>query len=374
MTPGVKFFQNCLKIFCSRGQEFRTDFSGLAVLRSYIQDLRFLAVTATSTKIQVQNFSKTLCLKNLKVVTVSPNRKNIFLSTLQRKPSLYGFEGVKEILFPIAKKLLAEKIAYPITIIYMKLQFCGAAYKLFDKILKNEQYVDGIKSPSARLFNQFHAPTTSGMKDSILEEIKNEKSRTRVIFATTALGMGVDAPNIAHVIHIGPPSSMECYVQEFGRAGRTKSNSWATLYWNNSDIASNTHIEKSIKDYCLTQTCLREFIMTHFGYPCQKQERCCHNCHPNVLNETDFEKHRRKIKKAEELKKHLHNCVEKYSNVTPEYYFMDFDYPDFPSAECIMEAIDDIILEGDLLYHLNILNLECRLELFDIIEKHAPFE
>ena len=65
--------------------------------------------------------------------------------------------------------------------------------------------------PAARLFAQFHAPQTNEMK-SIISEIKKQNSRVRVIFATSALGMGVDAPDIRHVIHITPLSSIESYV------------------------------------------------------------------------------------------------------------------------------------------------------------------
>ena len=107
---------------------------------------------------------------------------------------------------------MIEKSNFPITVIYMKLEFCGKAYRFFDKYLGNEQYVSSIKSPRTRLFNQFHSPSTTGMKNDILEEIKLKNSRIRLLFATTALSMGVDAPDIKHVIHIGPPSSIESYV------------------------------------------------------------------------------------------------------------------------------------------------------------------
>ena len=43
-------------------------------------------------------------------------------------------------------------------------------------------------------------------------------SQVRVLFATSALGMGVD---VTKVIHISPPSNLESYMQEIGRAGRT---------------------------------------------------------------------------------------------------------------------------------------------------------
>ena len=50
-----------------------------------------------------------------------------------------------------------------------------------------------------------------------------------MLFATSALGMGVDAPYVTNIIYITPPSSLEAYMQEIGRAGRTGLSSCATL-------------------------------------------------------------------------------------------------------------------------------------------------
>ena len=81
------------------------------------------------------------------------------------------------------------------------------------------------------LFAQYHSPQTAEMKEEVLLEISKRNSNIRVIFATSALGMGVNAPFIENIIHIGPPSSVEQYMQEIGRAGRKGQLAVAQLYY-----------------------------------------------------------------------------------------------------------------------------------------------
>ena len=41
-----------------------------------------------------------------------------------------------------------------------------------------------------------------------------------LLTATSSLGLGLDAPNILLVVHVGAPRTLPNYVQESGRAGR----------------------------------------------------------------------------------------------------------------------------------------------------------
>jgi len=55
-------------------------------------------------------------------------------------------------------------------------------------------------------------------------------SKLRILIATTAFSLGVDFPDIRHVIHYGSPATVEQYVQETGGAGRNESFSSVLLY------------------------------------------------------------------------------------------------------------------------------------------------
>ena len=60
-------------------------------------------------------------------------------------------------------------------------------------------------------------------------------SRSGILTATSAFGMGVDKPDIRTVIHADLPPSPEAYLQESGRAGRDGEPARAILLWSRED-------------------------------------------------------------------------------------------------------------------------------------------
>ena len=67
-------------------------------------------------------------------------------------------------------------------------------------------------------------------KNEILEGLKAD--RWKCIVSTSALGMGIDKPDIAFIVHTQIPESPIHYYQEIGRAGRNGMPSQAMLFYN----------------------------------------------------------------------------------------------------------------------------------------------
>ncbi|GET90834.1 ATP-dependent DEAD/H DNA helicase recQ family-like protein [Leishmania tarentolae] len=89
-------------------------------------------------------------------------------------------------------------------------------------------------SRAALVIRPYHAALTRSVRSATQKQFLQGK--IDVLVATIAFGMGVDKANIRSVIHASAPSSMECYVQEIGRAGRDGSPSICRLLYNPFDF------------------------------------------------------------------------------------------------------------------------------------------
>ena len=342
-----------------------------------------MALTATAPPHLLTNLKQHLSLKSdCKVSAANPNRSNIYFDKKLRMSNHHGFESYDQILFPIASDLALQRENYPMTIIYLRLKYCGYAYALFERILRDKQFVGKTKDPAGRLFAQFHAPQTKHMKKSIISEIMEKKSRIRVLFATSALGMGVNAPYVEHIIHISPPSNLEEYMQETGRAGRTGIPATATLYYNNADIANNMgHIEESMKAYCRSEeSCLRTLILQYLGFPCATQERCCSicdgKCNDAVEKVPETVEPRVRVLPADNktvLEELTHSVLVDFEAKPDSTGMMLLCFSNQENLlQRIMKGIEFIRTESDLLDTYGIWDETCSSKIFSFISQYAP--
>lgn len=122
------------------------------------------------------------------------------------------------------------------------------------------------------LFAQFHASQTEMMKAEILKQLQrpDESTSIRVVFATVAIGIGVNLSDIRHVVHVSVPA----IYQEIGRTGRDGKPSKASIYYNGHDISlKKPGMTNAMRSFCSEEdNCLRDIILDYLGSPSQSKK------------------------------------------------------------------------------------------------------
>lgn len=160
------------------------------------------------------------------------------------------------------------------------LHTCASLYKLFAVNLQEESYEPIGSKPdvSKCLFAMYHSKIEEAEKKKILHSLRDEGGVCRVLFSTIAFGMGVNISNIRYVIHYGPSTAIDDYVQEAGRARRDNNLSFAIL--DKYPCVLMGCMSKSMEAYVnLDEGCQRQLllsessteILTHSGH----KHLCC---------------------------------------------------------------------------------------------------
>ena len=166
-------------------------------------------------------------MTDCETITTSHDRPNIFYEVHVCTDMETDFSSV----VTSVKEL---KNMAPRVIVYCRtLDICADLYAHFHfELGDGSYYPPGAKRISDnRLFGMFHANTSQHNKEVILSNLSRPDGVVRVVFATVALGMGINLRDVNTIIHYGAPQSIEDYFQESGRGGRSGDPARSVVYW-----------------------------------------------------------------------------------------------------------------------------------------------
>ena len=232
------------------GHDFRTEYRALGQIKALFPDVPTLALTATADHVTRADIKAALHIDAAAEIVAGFDRPNLSLRFVRRKGAV-----LKEIVALLQRQKSASGIIY-----------CGSR--------------DGTEKLALAL-NQagfsamaYHAGLSNQVREDRLVAFMAGKAR--IMVATIAFGMGINKADVRFVIHADPPSSMEAYWQEVGRAGRDGKPASGVCFHAPGDLGwavrrLTLREQEGAPDQTVQKQKARDFFATVLGPDCRRQ-------------------------------------------------------------------------------------------------------
>lgn len=190
------------------GQNFRPHYKLVGDVIQELQPRTVGAFTATCRPETERDIRMVLGLKDADKVFHYPRRENLILSS--------------------------EKIDNPLKFVRDLKKIKGSTIVYFSTIKRLEDTLYSLQNLLSEPITYYHGDLAADVKRSNQRMFMEDK--IRIIFATSAFGMGIDKDAVRHVFNHDVPKSLDDLTQQDGRAGRDGNPSWCKSYLTDEGI------------------------------------------------------------------------------------------------------------------------------------------
>jgi ATP-dependent DNA helicase RecQ len=184
----------------SWGHDFRPDYLALSSTIADLGQPRVLALTATASPLVRTEIVEALGMISPAVVVGEVDRPNIWLQTqLVVDADDAEAAAVAELLNRTGEETAGTSIVYV------------ASRR------RSEELAERLRGAGVAA-RHYHGTMARRDRTEVHAGFRN--GSIPVVVATSAFGLGIDKPDVRLVLHTDPPSSLDAYYQELGRAGR----------------------------------------------------------------------------------------------------------------------------------------------------------
>ena len=248
------------------GHDFRPDYLDLADLRTRFPDVPLIGATATADTDTQTDLLDRLQLDAEALFVTGFDRPNIrYTVTRKNRP----------------KRQLRR---------FIQQRHNGHAGIVYCRTRNNVETIAEWLSTQGIRAVPYHAGLSDRMRSDHQQRFLQDDGL--VVVATVAFGMGIDKPDVRFVAHLDPPSTLEAYYQETGRAGRDGRPADAWMTYRYGDIVrlhqfldrseaddahtwAQRHKLNALFGYCETTDCRRQVLLRYFG---EEAPEPCGNC------------------------------------------------------------------------------------------------